>query len=244
MYALSGQEILRIWEIGLGQSPAERALTILGTAFPELSREELLALSVGQRDAHLLTVREYTFGSQFASFAECQGCQEALEFTLALADLRITPEKEFTDQLHQVTAEGYELHFRLPNSLDLVTISSCREVSAARDMLVRRCVVMVNQNGVEVTVDVLPQTAITALASQMVERDPQAELQLDLCCPACGHRWSVVFDIVSFIWIEICVQARRLMREVHTLARAYGWREADILSMGTARRQSYLEMVT
>lgn len=244
MYALSGQEILRIWEIGLGQSPAERALTILGTAFPELSREELHALSVGQRDARLLTVREYTFGSQFASFAECQGCQETLEFTLALADLRITQENEFTGQLYQVTAEEYEMHFRLPSSLDLLTISSCREVGVAREMLIWRCVAMVNQNGVEVTVDALPEAAITALAEQMVERDPQAELQLDLCCPTCGYRWSVMFDIVSFIWIEICVQARRLMREVHTLARAYRWREVDILSLGTARRQCYLEMVT
>jgi len=54
----------------------------------------------------------------------------------------------------------------------------------------------------------------------------------------------VMFDIVSFFWSEICVQAKRLLREVHILARAYGWREADILSMSAARRQLYLEMVT
>ncbi len=53
-----------------------------------------------------------------------------------------------------------------------------------------------------------------------------------------------MFDVVSFFWSEICVQAKRLLREVHTLARAYGWREADILNMSTARRQFYLEMVT
>jgi hypothetical protein len=33
------------------------------------------------------------------------------------------------------------------------------------------------------------------------------------------------------------------MREVHRLARVYGWREADILSMSASRRQFYLEMV-
>ena len=56
--------------------------------------------------------------------------------------------------------------------------------------------------------------------------------------------WAVMFDVVSFFWSEICVQAKRLLREVHTLARAYGWREVDILGMSTARRQFYLEMVT
>ena len=78
----------------------------------------------------------------------------------------------------------------------------------------------------------------------MGQSDPQAEIQLHLTCPACSRSWSVLFDIVSFFWSEICVQAKRLLREVHTLARVYGWREAEILSMSTARRQLYLEMVS
>jgi hypothetical protein len=53
-----------------------------------------------------------------------------------------------------------------------------------------------------------------------------------------------MFDIGAFLWEEIAAQARRLLREVHTLARAYGWREADILVMSAARRQAYLEMVS
>ena len=90
-------------------------------------------------------------------------------------------------------------------------------------------------------IQTLPETVITVLAKYMVECDPQAEVQLDLSCPACGYCWKMMFDIVSFFWSEICAQARRLLREVHTLARAYGWREADILSLSTARRHFYLE---
>jgi hypothetical protein len=78
----------------------------------------------------------------------------------------------------------------------------------------------------------------------MAECDPQAELLLDLNCPACQHTWQVLFDIVSFFWMELSVQAKRLMREVHLLARSYGWREADILSMSAMRRQFYLDLVT
>jgi hypothetical protein len=33
------------------------------------------------------------------------------------------------------------------------------------------------------------------------------------------------------------------MREVHTLAAMYGWRETDILAMSAWRRQRYLEMI-
>jgi hypothetical protein len=64
-----------------------------------------------------------------------------------------------------------------------------------------------------------------------------------LTCAACGHRWSALFDIVAFFWTELCVRAERLLVEVHTMARAYGWREADILAMSEARRHCYLEFL-
>ena len=82
------------------------------------------------------------------------------------------------------------------------------------------------------------------VAEQMAARDPLAEIELALACPACGHQWQLVFDIASFLWLKIEMQARRLLREVHALARAYGWREADILALSPGRRQAYLEMVS
>jgi hypothetical protein len=48
---------------------------------------------------------------------------------------------------------------------------------------------------------------------------------------------------VTFFWKEIAAHAKRLLREVHILAAAYKWREADILAMNPNRRQYYLEMV-
>ena len=40
----------------------------------------------------------------------------------------------------------------------------------------------------------------------------------------------------------IAGRALRLLGHVHALARAYGWREADILAMSPARRQVYLDL--
>src|SRR6266699_2570876 len=94
MHGLSAQELLLIWEVGLRQHPVDRALTILALALPKAPRAELLALSVGQRDAHLLAVREGTFGAQLAGFAECSACQERLEFMLDVADIRAMPQIE------------------------------------------------------------------------------------------------------------------------------------------------------
>jgi hypothetical protein len=90
----------------------------------------------------------------------------------------------------------------------------------------------------------LPTEVIDAVIERMAQADPQANLQLAVACPSCNHQWQVVFDIVSFFWSELNTWAQRTLREVHTLARAYGWPEADILAMSPWRRQCYLEMVS
>jgi hypothetical protein len=67
---------------------------------------------------------------------------------------------------------------------------------------------------------------------------------LDFICPVCGHAGQTLFDIAGYLWEEIRTQAQRLLHEVHALARAYGWREGDILALSAARRRAYLEMAT
>lgn len=89
----------------------------------------------------------------------------------------------------------------------------------------------------------LPDETIEAVSRAMLEADPQAEITLHLTCPACGHEWDLLFDIVDFFWREISAQAQRLLREIDALARAYGWTEREILNLPAQRRQTYLEML-
>ena len=84
---------------------------------------------------------------------------------------------------------------------------------------------------------------LAALAAEMSARDPQAEVLLDLTCPGVRREWQAVFDIAAYFWAELAAEAKRLLREVDALARAYGWREADILALSPRRRQAYLELV-
>jgi hypothetical protein len=77
----------------------------------------------------------------------------------------------------------------------------------------------------------------------MAEADPQADVQLALSCPDCGHSWLAAFDIVSYFWSEVNSWAQRLLGEVHTLASFYGWSERDILAMSPVRRHIYLDMI-
>ncbi len=235
---------MHIWEVGQGQHPLDRAMTMLHVAFPEATRDELVLLSIGQRDTRLLAMREQTFGTRLSSLAICPACQGQVEFVLNTFEMRTSLENEPDAQVQQMMVDGYELHFRLPNSVDLSALVGYTDVAQARHLLLQHCVVQASKDGIAVNVEDLPETIVEALAAQMDERDPQAEMELDLKCGACGHHWQVLFDIMSFFWTEIAIYAKRLLGEVHILAQVYGWRELDILSMSALRRQFYLEMVT
>ena len=255
MQALSGQAFLRIWEVGLGQHALDRALTMLGIACPDMTRDTFARLSIGQRDTCLLALRELTFGSHIVGVASCPQCQERLEFALDCREMQLIAKAnalltnkqvvaKATQQVQTLHIEGYEVQVHLPNSLDLAALVSSHTIADARQVLMQRCIVHAAQpDGAVVVVDALPEMVITTLAEQMAENDPQAEIELELECTVCRHRWQLLFDIVEFFWLEITAQAKRLLREVHTLARAYSWRETDILAMSPARRHMYLEMV-
>ncbi len=243
MRTLSAPELLDVWERGNVQSSVNRALSLLSAACPEASADSLTKLNIGERDARLLTLREWTFGSQLIGIATCPDCRERLELTFDVADIQVTPESEPTGEL-TIDVAGYDVRFRLPNSLDLDAIADYKDVDVAREELLESCLLSVYHNGKEIPSDHLPASLVEAIVDRMAEADHQADVELDLSCPSCRRQWHATFDIVSFFWSEIDAWVHRTLQEVHALALAYGWGEADILAMSPWRRQFYLKMVS
>ena len=243
MIRLSADELLRLWEVGAAQHPLDRALTILAAAEPGQSRRELARLSSGRRDERLLGIYERTFGSHIAGQGRCPSCAGRVEFSLNARELLALGAAAGGDAPFTVASAGHAVTFRLPDSFDLAAIARVSDVDEARQALLGRCVLQATCDGAEITADRLPEEVVALVADEMAARDPLAEVELTLTCPACGQQWPLLFDIASFLWLKIETQARRLLREVHTLARSYGWREADILALSPGRRQAYLEMV-
>ena len=240
MRALSANDIVQIWEWGQDKHPVDRALALLALACPELAPEQLQSLTIGQRNSRLLALREKTLGPTLKGFAECAQCGTSLEFAVEVGAIR---RPEVAAQAYSLQVDGLTLRFRPLNSLDLAAIVGLAEVGAARRCLIERCLLQATQDGQPLSAAELPESALAALVDALTEHDPQSETRFHLTCAACGHGWSTLFDIVSFFWTELDGRARRLLAEVHALARAYGWREADILAMSEARRHFYLESV-
>ena len=241
MRALLATELLDIWEHGYSRPLTAKALALLVAACPELSYDELADLPIGRRDGLLLQLRERLFGSSLAVVASCPQCDAALESSLQISDLHpdsVTEQLECTMQI-----DGCELVFRLLTSRDLLTLRADEDAASARGALLSRCVIEGRSaDGQQLSEVSLLESLGSAIAAEMAAADPQAERELALVCPSCEHSWRALFDIVDFLWKEIHAWAQRLLRDVHGLARAYGWREAEVLALSPARRQIYLQL--
>ncbi len=242
MQALTAHQLLTVWESGQSQMPTARAIDLLAAASPAGSRESVAGMNIGQRDAQLLRLREWAFGSRLLAVVDCPQCGARLELTFTADDIRLGAEIEHSEPL-SLRVENYEVSFRLPNSADLIAVTGGGDVNSIKHLLVERCVLHARFQGSYTATATLPENVVAAISGKMAAADPQADIQLALDCPGCGHEWRAMFDILSFFWSEIGVWVKRVLHEVHILASAYGWREADILAMSPWRREYYLEML-
>lgn len=244
MRRLATGDLLALWEQGAAQSDVERALLLLAAACPDRPRDALADLSIGERDWSLLELREQIFGTTLEGLATCAQCQAVLELAFTVDDVRgAASNRSPAEPALSVQADGYDLRIRLPNSRDLEVAAAANSLPEARRRLFERCVLDARRDGAVCRADDVPEEIVQMAEARMAEADPQGDLQLSIACPHCGHRWQAGFDIVSFFWSEIHAWAFRLLQDVHVLASAYGWREAEILALSPRRRQAYLELV-
>lgn len=243
MRALSSLELLEAWEQGLGLSSVDRALILLGAASSD-SQHDPAQYSVGERDAHLLTLRELTFGPEVSAVTHCPKCADALELNFRVDDLRVPRAVEPTQAPPALEDGEYLVKFRLPNSDDLRALQGATgDAGKANQQILQRCLLKATCKGDAVAVGQLPEPIVAAVSERMREADPQAEVELVLQCYQCHHTWGEHFDIDLFFWTEIEAWASRVLNEIHQLASAYGWSESEILGLSSLRRNLYLNLI-
>ena len=246
---LSGADEEFLLDAGDGLLPAQkttallsRSVTQLGTLAP-LTAEAARSLTVGDREALLLHLRRVTLGERLPCVVACpaSGCGQKMDVDLTASELLLPPYR--TEPAYErpiaVNGETRPIRFRLPTGADQEEAAAAarRDPPAAVKLLLERCV---DGEGIERSI---PEIA-AQVGQAMSELDPQAELDISLTCPACGHSFSTLFDTASYFFQELAVRARHLYREVHLLALHYHWSEPEILSLTPRRRGLYLEMLS
>ena len=242
MFSLAPADIVKIWELGHRRPDWHRALLILAPALPDMKPSELAALSIGRRNAYLFALRQRVIGPLIHALVKCPICREPLEFEQRIAEL--LDDYQPPDRSEFCLASGeFTIKYRLLTSEDLARGATGQDLLHAKQILIECASLEVTCGGATVAPSDLPVAAVEALAADLLIRDPLANVGIPLACAACQHVWSVSLDIFTFFWTELEAEAKRLLADVVTLARGYGWSEADILTMSSVRRQFYLGAV-
>lgn len=225
---MDAESLLNCWDQGRRRHPIDRALLLYAAAVRAEDPETLADRPLGERNAALLRMRQELFGDALKSCVECPQCGERLEFSLS-AEMLLARAGEPECAESHVLVNGSRV--RRPTTRDLACIAREPDGSgAASKLLARLCA----------TDMTLPYDEV---ARALDAADPCLDLGIDLACPQCAHPWTAALDVPAFLWEEIEVRARRLLDEVHLLARSYHWREADILRLSETRRRAYLDRV-
>lgn len=242
-------QLLEVWGNGLGQDPVRRALVMLAAAVPDADPDGLVDWPLGRRDTQLLAFRASLFGAGLEAIAQCPGCGMEVVLAFTAADLAAPQHAQSAAPL-TVSLERYEATLRPVTSRDLLALDRTNpeqldsdSASPAETALAARCITAVTEGGAPVDPGTLSPEVLATLGEELGRADPAAATELSVQCPGCGQGWLAPFHIASYLWSELHHWARRLLIDVHTLARAYGWSERDILALPPLRRQAYLGLV-
>ena len=238
MKPLNNRELLQLWERGSPLHYLDRGLLALSAALPDLSPDSLADWPLGRRNTVLLELRCACFGRALRAWTTCPRCAEKLEFEL---DGDVLLEKSTQTIATDNVEVGGQL-FRLPTTRDVASVlRGAADLDRAAQLLAQTC--RIPTPGSSSPAPPMDDLALDVIEASMALADPMAELLIELPCPACGGGQESLLDIVCFFWSELEARAKRLLREVHDLAMAYGWTESVVLSLTDHRREAYLDMV-
>jgi hypothetical protein len=236
------RELLRLWEEGSGCAQEERALLLAQASDPEGGRERHLGLSIGHRDRLILDLRRRLMGETLACQTTCPACGAAIEFAVQAAALAQLGADSAGAEPVSFELDGHEVTARPPTTADLLALGEALTGDDAERRLAARCVLRLDGQAVSDKVPELTPALLAGLNEQLNAIDPLGNLTIALECPNCSRSWETPLDIVSFLWSELEAAVRELLLEVHWLASAYGWSEAEILRLG-GRRRIYLDLI-
>jgi hypothetical protein len=100
----------------------------------------------------------------------------------------------------------------------------------------------VDAAGRAVAVEALLDALRAPLEGAIRALDLGADDELPLECPACGTTFPALLDGFALL-AAAATPAEALLREIDAIARAYHWREPDILALPVLRRRRYLALV-
>ena len=176
------------------------------------------------------------FGDQIESNITCQSCGQPFELSFSLSKLIASLDRVTTTKATGPDQEGiYTLtdgrKFRLPTVGDRNSLMGLTPEQAMTRLL-ELCVVEGD-----------PTQNAEELEAAMEEVGALLDLDLDASCPECGNAQKARFDIQSYLFKVLSYEQRFLSREIHVIARTYGWGYQEILNLTRQERRTFVRLI-
>ena len=176
-------------------------------------RVEASKLTLREFDDCLANLHISLFGSRLPCEADCSACGERFEFEINLTELRTAIAREaepYTVDRDGVVSAPSGRRFRLPRVDDLAHVTD-------ENWLLQFLVDGDLDSG--------------ALEAEMDAAACTLNQNIEAPCPECGASNTIRFDITRYLVETLVGEAPFLWREVHLLARHYGWALDAILTL-------------
>lgn len=235
---LDGDALLTLWERALAQPLAARGDALLQSA----ANDAAPARTLGERNARLANLHARLFGRELDLLSHCPACGTVAQFS---GDCDVLAGEGRGDAItisHHLAADGYSIEFRLPDGVDVLAASAHDAEDAFARHLLERCVLTCTCDGLPCAPRDLPLAVLDTLSQRMEALDPAASVSFALACPQCTTHWDARLDLGQLVWQKLQAAAERLLLDIDTLARTYGWTESEVIGLSPTRRAAYIQM--
>lgn len=204
-----------------------------------LDPAEVAGWTLDRRLRALAAIALTTFGNTLAWQARCPACREPMELELGLDTLLSDPGK--AEAFDYAPRPGTTLTLRLPTGRDqqawrALALPPGDLFLAMAGSLVEGLDGRAPESGWR-----LPAEWLDGVEAAFTARDPLNMLEAGAQCPSCGAGSAIQLDLEAVILDMLAREQRRVMEDVHRLARAYHWSEGEVLAIPPRRRAFYLQ---
>ena len=188
-----------------------------------VSVEALGDLSCAERDRALAALYEDRFGARIEARIGCAACGTACELGFDLRELLAARPLRIPASGRVAVGPGWA---RPPSVREAELVHG----APAHERAARLRRLSVDDGGGPALDDAAIDAALESAA-------PLLDVDLDARCAACGASSVVRFEIAAWLARAVLRERPVLLREVHVLARAYGWSLHSILELPRSQRQ-------
>lgn len=226
------------------ESAPTRAARVTGVIVVALERigdhpatlEVARALSAGTRERLLQLIGARRRPAPDWREAVCERCGQRYDLEVDLGTLPIRPPGAGFPVAEVQTSRGLR-RFEVPNGHHEEALAE-RGLTGERAARMLLALAGLDDDAGEAAAGFTPRDLVQ-IDQALEQASPEAVETLDGICPSCGAPTRARIDPLFGLFPRL----DDVLDEVHALASAYGWSEAEILAMPDGRRRRYLDRV-